>query len=84
MESTVPVVLTLCKDVSLASFDRLGLVWSLVATNLRVLSESGVEGSLAVGWLVHHTQSTRVLREVRVSASTVVVVDNWLGVNLGK
>ena len=59
------------------------MVWSLVATDLRVLSQTCVEGSLAISWLVHHTQSAGVLRDVSVSATSVIVVDNWLRVNLG-
>ena len=60
------------------------MLWSSVAADLRVLSESCVEGSLAVRWLVHDTESAGVLGDVGVSAASVIIVDHWLGVNLGE
>ena len=56
----------------------------LVRTGFWVLSKVGIKSSLLVGWLVNRPQTSRVGRNVGVSTTSVVVVDDWLGMYLGQ
>lgn len=51
---------------------------------LVILPQVVVESSVAVSWQVLGSESAREVRNVRVSASSIVHVDHWLGVNVGE
>ena len=49
-----------------------------------VLSQAVVEGALSVGRVVHEAETTGVVGNVSVTATSIVYIDNRFGVNVGK
>ena len=51
---------------------------------LVILPQVVVECSVGMCWQVLGSESTREVRNVRVSATSIVHVDHWLGVHVGQ
>ena len=82
----VEVVLALREAVALFLHRRavaLLFVAEAIASQV-VLAQTVVKGALSMGWVVHETQTAGVVRNVRVSAATIVNINHWLGVDMGQ
>ena len=84
-ESFVPMVLRPGENI-IFFFERssVGLGPPRIAFNLRIIPKAIVESSLLICRLVHVLETTRAIRDVCVSAASIVRVVNWLGVYAGQ
>ena len=79
LETWVPVVLRLVEDVP--SHGR-GRRFSIgVVRNNGVLSQVGVKSPFKVSRLVNSAEATRIHRDVSVSASAIVRILHWFGMD---
>jgi len=86
LEFRIEMVLTFREAISL--FFHSCCVWFLFVAKpipfLFILSQTVIESAFAVGRVVHNSKTTRVIANVRVTASTVVNIDYWLGMNMSE
>ena len=86
LELGVEVVLTLRESVTLLLHSCAVALLSMtkaIVLNV-VLSQAVVEGTFSMGRVVHETETTGVVRNVGITATSIVHVDNRFGVNVGK
>lgn len=87
LKSWVVVVLTHLEVITatqVCSWSETLAIWLCNVIVSWVLSELIVEGSLAVASSVEWSESTIITRNISVTTSAIVGVDNWLGVDMGE
>ena len=79
------MILRLWEDVSLLlKRCRVGFAPPRIIVHLRILPQIVEKCSLLISWLVHRFETARIVRYVRISATSIVCIVNWFWVNHGQ